>query len=69
VIAEGIENRRDLIALQEREVDFGQGYLLGRSALAPVQPRRLSDMDELRLAIPTVGTWDGKVRPPVASGE
>jgi hypothetical protein len=50
-------------------VDFGQGYLLGRSALAPVQPRRLSDMDELRLAIPTVGTWDGKVRPPVASGE
>jgi EAL domain-containing protein (putative c-di-GMP-specific phosphodiesterase class I) len=69
VIAEGIENRRDLVALQEREVDYGQGYLLGRSSLTPVQPRRLSDIDELKLGIPTVGTWDGKVRPPVASGQ
>jgi EAL domain-containing protein (putative c-di-GMP-specific phosphodiesterase class I) len=69
VIAEGIENRRDLLALQEREVDFGQGYLLGRSSLTPVQPRRLADIDELKLAIPTVGTWDGTVRPSVASGE
>ena len=32
VVAEGIENRRDLLALQEREVDFGQGFLLGRSS-------------------------------------
>ncbi|MGA3058209.1 MAG: EAL domain-containing protein [Candidatus Limnocylindrales bacterium] len=51
VIAEGIENRRDLVALQEREVDFGQGYLLGRSSLTPVQPPRLADVDDLTLAI------------------
>ncbi len=69
VIAEGIETRRDLLALQEREVDFGQGYLLGRSAVEPVQPRRLADIDDLKLAIPTVGGWDGAVRPPVASGQ
>ena len=69
VIAEGIENRRDLLALREREVDFGQGYLLGRSAVEPVQPRRLADIDDLKLAIPSVGGWDGAVRPPVASGQ
>jgi EAL domain-containing protein (putative c-di-GMP-specific phosphodiesterase class I) len=41
VVAEGIENRRDLQALQERDVDYGQGYLLGRSSALPNQPRRL----------------------------
>ena len=41
VVAEGIENRRDLLALQERDVDFGQGYLLGRACEVPRQPRRM----------------------------
>ena len=67
-IAEGIENRRDLLALQDREVDFGQGYLLGRSSITPVQPRHLRDMDELTLVISTVAGWDGAVHPRVASG-
>lgn len=67
-IAEGIENRRDLVALQEREVDFGQGYLLGRSAVSPVQPRYRRQADEATLAIPAVAGWDKPVRPRVASG-
>jgi EAL domain-containing protein (putative c-di-GMP-specific phosphodiesterase class I) len=69
VIAEGIEHRRDLLALQDREVDYGQGYLLGRSAILPVQPRRLRDVDDLTLVISSVGGWDGAVRPRVASGQ
>ena len=67
-VAEGIENRRDLRALQDREVDFGQGYLLGRSALTPVQPRHLRDMDDLTLVISTAAGWDGAVLPRAASG-
>ncbi len=67
-IAEGIENRRDLMALQDREVDFGQGYLLGRSSVVPVQPRRLRDMDDLTLVVSNAAGWDGAVRPRVASG-
>ncbi|HEX8939847.1 MAG TPA: EAL domain-containing protein [Candidatus Limnocylindrales bacterium] len=49
VVAEGIETRRDLAALRERGVDFGQGYLLGRSAPEPRPPRRLAPV---RLAVP-----------------
>ena len=67
-IAEGIENRRDLVALQERGVDFGQGYLLGRSAVSPVQPRYRRQAEEVTLAIPAVAGWDKPVRPRVASG-
>ena len=37
VVGEGIENRKDLLALQE--VDFGQGFLLGRPSTMPLQPR------------------------------
>ena len=66
-VAEGIENRRDLLALQDREVDFGQGYLLGRSSRMPLQPRRLRDADDLTLVISTAAGWDGAVRPRVAS--
>jgi EAL domain-containing protein (putative c-di-GMP-specific phosphodiesterase class I) len=40
-VASGIENRQDLLALQDREVDFGQGYLLGRPSTMPLQPRGL----------------------------
>jgi EAL domain-containing protein (putative c-di-GMP-specific phosphodiesterase class I) len=67
VVAEGIENRRDLLALQEREVDFGQGFLLGRSSLTPMQPRRISTGRELPSVISTVTGWDGAVRTPAAS--
>jgi EAL domain-containing protein (putative c-di-GMP-specific phosphodiesterase class I) len=49
LVAEGIESRRDLKALQERGVDYGQGYLLGRSATVPRQPRRVAGMRPLRL--------------------
>ena len=61
VVAEGVENRRDLLALQEREVDFGQGFLLGRPAVVPVQPRRIHTGRERPLVISTVGGWEGAV--------
>jgi EAL domain-containing protein (putative c-di-GMP-specific phosphodiesterase class I) len=69
IIAEGIENRRDLLALQDREVDFGQGYLLGRSAVTPLQPKRIRNVDDLTLVISSVGAWDGAASPSVASSE
>jgi EAL domain-containing protein (putative c-di-GMP-specific phosphodiesterase class I) len=61
VVAEGIENRRDLLALQERDVDYGQGYLLGRASEMPSQPRRLRAVTpaaELRLIRGGSG-WEG----------
>jgi EAL domain-containing protein (putative c-di-GMP-specific phosphodiesterase class I) len=67
VVAEGIENRRDLLALQEREVDFGQGFLLGRSAVTPVQPRRISTGRQRPLVISAVGAWEGAVKTRAAS--
>ncbi len=68
VVAEGIENRKDLIALQEREVDFGQGFLLGRSSMEPIQPRRLGGAGPLPMVMTTVGSWDGAVAKQVAPG-
>jgi EAL domain-containing protein (putative c-di-GMP-specific phosphodiesterase class I) len=67
IVAEGIENRRDLLALQDREVDFGQGYLLGRSAATPQQPRRIRDIDDVTRVISSAGGWDGAVSSRVAS--
>ena len=67
VVAEGIECRRDLVALQEREVDFGQGFLLGRSSLVPTQPRRIRTAAQRPVVISTVGGWDGVVRTHAAS--
>ena len=61
VVAEGIENRRDLAALQEREVDFGQGFLLGRSSIEPHQPRRIRDLGRLPRVISTASGWEGAV--------
>jgi EAL domain-containing protein (putative c-di-GMP-specific phosphodiesterase class I) len=66
VVAEGIENRRDLLALQDREVDFGQGYLLGRSSAVPMQPRHIRDVDDLTLVITTAG-WDTPAPARIAS--
>jgi EAL domain-containing protein (putative c-di-GMP-specific phosphodiesterase class I) len=67
VVAEGIETRRDLIALQEREVDFGQGYLLGRSSVEPMQPRRFRDPGDHILVVSSAGGWDGPVSSQAAS--
>jgi EAL domain-containing protein (putative c-di-GMP-specific phosphodiesterase class I) len=63
VVAEGIENRRDLYALQEREVDFGQGYLLGKSAEMPQGPRRIAPLRELPMVVASVGGWDKAIPP------
>ena len=38
---------KDLLALQERDVDLGQGFLLGRPAVAPEPPRRIRAIREL----------------------
>jgi EAL domain-containing protein (putative c-di-GMP-specific phosphodiesterase class I) len=67
VVAEGIENRKDLLALQEREVDFGQGFLLGRSSILPVQPRRIRTGRERPLGISSVAVWEGAVASRAAS--
>ncbi len=67
VVAEGIENRRDLLAVQEREVDFGQGFFLGRSSTTPTQPRRIRSARELPISIATVAGWEGAVTSRAAS--
>ena len=41
LLAEGIERRADLAALTALGVELGQGYLLGRPAFTPMEPRRL----------------------------
>ena len=41
LLAEGIERRADVTALTALNVEFGQGYLLGRPAFTPMEPRRL----------------------------
>lgn len=69
VVAEGIENRRDLLTLQELGVDFGQGYLLGRPATAPAQPRRIRTERELPRVISSVGGWEGVVTTGTASSQ
>lgn len=46
LLAEGIERRADLAMLTALGVDLGQGYLIGKPALEPAQPR---PMDSLRL--------------------
>ena len=69
VVAEGIETRRDLLALQDREVDFGQGFLLGRSSVLPTQPRRIPRLGRLPLAMTTAGGWEGAVTTGAASSQ
>ncbi len=46
LLAEGIERRADLAILIALGVDLGQGYLIGKPAAEPSQPRR---METLRL--------------------
>jgi len=64
LVAEGIENRRDLAALRESDVDFGQGYLLGRPAVVPEQPRRIRPVRALPSVISTSGGWEGAMATP-----
>ena len=40
LVAEGIERRADMERLSSLDVEFGQGYLLGRPEAQPSQPRR-----------------------------
>jgi EAL domain-containing protein (putative c-di-GMP-specific phosphodiesterase class I) len=44
LLAEGIETRRDLIALSALGVELGQGFLLGKPAAVPVEPRKLDPL-------------------------
>jgi EAL domain-containing protein (putative c-di-GMP-specific phosphodiesterase class I) len=46
LLAEGIERRADLAMLTALGVDLGQGYLIGKPALEPAEPR---PMETLRL--------------------
>jgi EAL domain-containing protein (putative c-di-GMP-specific phosphodiesterase class I) len=46
LLAEGIERRADLAMLSSLGVDLGQGYLIGKPATVPAQPRK---METLRL--------------------
>jgi EAL domain-containing protein (putative c-di-GMP-specific phosphodiesterase class I) len=41
LVAEGIENRKDLAKLREFGVDYGQGYLFGKPAMEPAKPRKV----------------------------
>jgi EAL domain-containing protein (putative c-di-GMP-specific phosphodiesterase class I) len=41
LVAEGIENRKDLAKLRQFGVDYGQGYLFGKPAMEPAKPRRV----------------------------
>lgn len=67
VVAEGIENRRDLEALQEREVDYGQGFLFGRSAPAPLAARPLRPRRRAAVEIASIGSQPGGWEPAVAA--
>lgn len=55
LLAEGIERRADLAMLTGLGVDLGQGYLIGKPALEPVEPRAMETLrlDAARQAITT----------------
>jgi EAL domain-containing protein (putative c-di-GMP-specific phosphodiesterase class I) len=44
LLAEGIERRADLAVLTDLGVDLGQGYLIGKPAPLPQQPRPMSSL-------------------------
>ncbi len=48
LVAEGIETRRELAVLTSLGVPLGQGYLLGRPAAEPIEPRSI---DRLRAGV------------------
>ncbi len=51
LLAEGIERRADLVALQGLGVELGQGYLLGRPEAEPRPPRQLEPVDRRIAAV------------------
>ncbi len=53
LLAEGIERRADLATLARLNVEFGQGYLLGRPQHEPAPPRRTSDPAPRRARVPS----------------
>jgi len=44
LVAEGIETRRELAMLRDLDVEFGQGYLLGRPAEMPAPARSVASL-------------------------
>ena len=64
LVAEGIETRRDLAALRQCGVDFGQGFLLGRPASLPAQPRRIRTATAVRVV--DSPAWDTPL--PIVAG-
>jgi EAL domain-containing protein (putative c-di-GMP-specific phosphodiesterase class I) len=48
LLAEGIERRADLAVLTSLGVDLGQGYLIGRPAIEPAEPRSLQSLHSLK---------------------
>jgi len=53
IVAEGIETAEELATLRELDVEFGQGYYLGRPAPLPEQPQRFD------VAVVAAGTTAG----------
>ena len=55
LLAEGIERRADLAILTALGVDLGQGFLIGKPALEPAEPRPIDSlrMDATRHALTT----------------
>ena len=62
LLAEGIERRADLAALNTLGVELGQGYLLGKPAFVPAEPRR-TDAVARRRTKRAAGLRDPVVRP------
>jgi EAL domain-containing protein (putative c-di-GMP-specific phosphodiesterase class I) len=52
LLAEGIEKRADLAMLRQLNVEFGQGFLIGRPSPVPGQPRRLDLFRSITGSVP-----------------
>jgi EAL domain-containing protein (putative c-di-GMP-specific phosphodiesterase class I) len=72
LLAEGIERRADLAMLTALGVDLGQGYLIGRPATVPAEPRPMETLrlDAARNAIGRrVRAVNGRARPRRATAD
>jgi EAL domain-containing protein (putative c-di-GMP-specific phosphodiesterase class I) len=66
LLAEGIERRADLAMLTALGVDLGQGYLIGKPATEPAEPRPIETL-RLDAARQAIGRRVRGVRPPMQS--
>jgi EAL domain-containing protein (putative c-di-GMP-specific phosphodiesterase class I) len=66
LVAEGIETRRELAMLTSLGVPLGQGYLLGRPAADPTEPRSIDGLRAGVLSRPRRAA--GNIRPATADG-